>query len=87
MNPPINQQEALIALAVMSGVLRRCAKHGMYYRGEVMPMQAMPIYDRHIGEVRKFFPSPVAFYTALNYTRSIHSEPFCKMCTNSVGFN
>ncbi len=70
----------------MSGVLAYCPKHQAYYRGVVMPQDAMPIYDRHLEEVRKFFPSPVAFYTALNCARSIHPEQFCRACTSAVGF-
>jgi len=86
MASPVTASDALYALAVMSGVLVYCPRHETYYRGVVMPQDAMRMYDRHLEEVRSFFPSPVAFYTALNYVRSIHSDRFCARCTGAVGF-
>ena len=80
-------KEALYALAVMSGVLRYCPKHDAYYRGEAALEEAMPVYDRHLEEVRAFFGSPVAFHTALKHARSVHSEQYCRRCTDAVGFN
>jgi hypothetical protein len=87
MTEPVTEQEALYALAVMSGVLRHCSKHRSYYRGDVALVDAMPHYYRHMSEVRKFFGSPVAFYTALKVARSLHPEQFCRKCTDAVGFN
>jgi hypothetical protein len=86
MNAPATQQETLYALAVMSGVLAYCPKHETYYRGVVMPQDAMPIYDRHLAEARACFSSPVAFYTALKHARAIHEDTFCRQCTRAVGF-
>lgn len=87
MNEPTTASEALYALAVMSGVLRYCPRHGTYYRGEGVAEDAMQHYDRHIAEARKFFASPVAFYTAMKTVRSKHRHIYCPECTNAVGFN
>lgn len=87
MNEPASAQEALYALAVMSGVLGYCARHETFYRGAGAPEDAMPYYDRHVDEIRKFFASPVAFYTALKTARSRHQHYFCPKCTNAVGSN
>lgn len=82
----VSAREALYALAVMSGVLAYCPKHDAYYRGSVALEDAMPYYDRHLGEVRRFFASPVAFYTALKHAQSTHPDRFCARCTGAVGF-
>jgi hypothetical protein len=46
----------------------------------------MVYYDRHLEEVRNFFPSPVAFYTALKHLRAQHPLWYCEACTRAVGF-
>lgn len=87
MAAPVTVEDALSALAVMSGVLRYCPTHDAYYRGETAVIDAMSVYDRHLEEVRAFFSSPVAFHTALKHIRSIHREQYCRRCTEAVGFN
>lgn len=86
MAAPVTAKDALYALAVMSGVLGYCPKHDAYYRGETAVIDAMPVYDRHLEEVRAFFSSPVAFHTTLKHLRSMHPEQYCRRCTNAVGF-
>ena len=86
MKKPTTAQDALHALAVMAGVLRYCPRHGVFYRGPEPADSAMPYYDRHIGEVREHFPTPVAFYTALKHSRSKHVLTYCPECTRAVGF-
>lgn len=87
MNEPLSAQDALYALAVMSGVFGYCATHETYYRAAGIPEDAMPYYDRHIDEVRKFFASPVAFYTALKAARMRVPYHYCPQCTDAIGFN
>jgi hypothetical protein len=87
MAAPVTATDALYALAVMSGVLRYCPRHETYYRGEAAIEAAMPIYDRHLEEVRTFFSSPVAFHTALKHARGMFPEPYCRWCTDAVRFN
>lgn len=48
--------------------------------------EAMPYYDRHIDEARRFFGSPVAFHTALKHAWVTHPESFCQGCTDAVRF-
>jgi hypothetical protein len=86
MTTPTTEHEALRALAVMAGVLRYCPRHDLFYRGPEPVDAAMPLYDRHLDEVRRFFPTPVAFYTALKYARSQHQAMYCPECTRAVGF-
>jgi hypothetical protein len=76
----------LHALATMAAVLRYCPKHQMYYRGDQMPEAAMPYYDRHLAEIRHFFPTPVAFHVGLKHLRTIHVATYCAGCTGAVGF-
>lgn len=47
----------------------------------------MATYDRHLEKVRGFFGSPVAFHTALKHARSVHSEQFCRACTDAARLN
>lgn len=79
-------QEALYALAVRAGVLRYCEKHQVMFRGPEDPEAAMPLYDRHLQAVRAFYPTPVAFFTALKFARSQHTQTYCPECTRAVGF-
>ncbi|APG03520.1 hypothetical protein BJI69_06070 [Luteibacter rhizovicinus DSM 16549] len=80
-------QEAIYALAVMSGIFAYCARHETHYRAAGLPEDAMPYYDRHIDEVRRFFASPVAFYTAMKTARLRVRHHYCPQCTNAIGFN
>ncbi|MET0935326.1 MAG: hypothetical protein ABWX83_05010 [Luteibacter sp.] len=86
MSAPTTQKEALHAIAVKSGVLAYCARHDAYYRGSEGLDAAMACFDRHLADVRRFFSSPVAFYTALKYARTEYPDTYCRGCTNAVRF-
>lgn len=72
---PVTPQEALHAIAVMAGVLAYCPRHETYYRGSEAPEATVTYYDRHLAELRKYFVSPVVFYTAL--IRIDNGKEFC----------
>jgi hypothetical protein len=86
MTGPTEAKEALYDLAVKAEMLRYCPKHEVYYRGPQGAEAAMPYYDRHLAAVRQFFPTPVAFYTALKHERSLLKNTFCHQCARCVGF-
>jgi hypothetical protein len=86
MYSPETAEEALRDLAVAAGVMKYCAKHGVYSRGPNGAEAALPFWDRNIEAVRRFFPTPVHFDTALRYLRSKHPLTYCPQCTKAVGF-
>lgn len=51
-----------------------------------MPEAALPYYDRHLAEVRQFFPTPTAFFVAVKHARATHPSTYCAGCTGAVGF-
>lgn len=86
MTAPTTPQEMVYALAVMSGVMGYCPTHAMYFRARGTPQDVMPYYDRHLSEARRFFGSPVAFYTALKHAWSQHPERYCPGCAQTDHF-
>lgn len=85
LNRPTTTQEALQALGAMSGVLKYCAIHDVLYKGSEDLDAAMPYYDKHLEEARRFFPTPVAFYTALKGERARLDNAFCHRCAHYAG--
>lgn len=83
---PATTQEALHALGVMSGVLRYCPKHEVFYRGAMGPEAALPYYDKYLVEARQFFPTLITFYTALLYERARLGNTFCHQCARHLGY-
>lgn len=83
-NRPSTTHEALQALGVMSGALKYCPIHDVFYKGSEGPDAGMPYYDKHLAEARRFFPTPVAFYTELKYERARLANSFCHKCARYV---
>lgn len=76
----VTQQEAACVVAVMAGLLTHCGRHNVYYRATGRALDAMPYYDKHHDELRKFFSSPVAFHVAVAHALSTHRAYTCDRC-------
>lgn len=76
--------EALCAVAQEARVLQRCRKHGTFYVGPEGADAALPMYDRHLRDLRDFFPTPVHFYTAMKRLRYYQAPQVCPECANGV---
>ncbi|SKB50844.1 hypothetical protein SAMN05660880_01379 [Luteibacter sp. 22Crub2.1] len=80
LKPGLTEQEVACAVSVMAGLMRHCGRHDVYYRATGTAVEAMPIYDRHLKELREIFSSPVAFHVAIANALRTHSDQTCPKC-------